>query len=191
MIFLRFNWINAQYETPVEKNCHGVDLNRNFDSSWEIKGNSKSPCSDIFMGPKPSSAPETRLLSKFLMENKKSIKLFLSLHSYGQMITYPTSANFSYHSQKVDDLLDMALVASESLRGVGSSSRYLIDSSNEMLFPRSGSSDYFAFNKADIPYSFTIELRDTGTHGFILPPSYIEATAKDAFTIIKAMADYL
>lgn len=42
-----------------------------------------------------------------------------------------------------------------------------------------------------IKYSYTIELRDTGTHGFLLPPAYIESTARDCFEIIKSMVDYL
>lgn len=92
---------------------------------------------------------------------------------------------------KADDLLEMAQVGVESLRGSGSSARYNIDSTNEMLFSRSGSSDAYAMYDAGIKYSYTLELRDTGTHGFLLPPSYIEATAKDAFQIVRGMIDYI
>ena len=34
-----------------------------------------------------------------------------------------------------------------------------------------------------------MELRDTGKHGFLLPPRLIEPTAKEAFEGIKAMVE--
>jgi carboxypeptidase B2 len=86
----------------------------------------------------------------------------------------------------------MAKVAVEALRSSGSPSRYIIDSSNELLYPHtSGASDAFAIHQIGIKYSYTIELRDTGTHGFLLPSSYIESSAQEAFEIIKGMIDYI
>lgn len=84
----------------------------------------------------------------------------------------------------------MAQVAIESMRGIGNT-RYLIDSLNEMVYTRSGSSDYYAMQNMNIKYSYTLELRDTGTHGFLLPASYIEPTAKETFEMIKGMIDYM
>lgn len=64
--------------------------------------------------------------------------MFVSMHSYGQFITYPSQVNSSYQSNKIDDTRDMAIVASKSLRYKESTSRYLVDSLDEMLAPRSG-----------------------------------------------------
>lgn len=187
-----FNWIRTDKKLQPEQTCYGSDPNRNWDYQWNEKGGSRSECSDFYSGPKAFSEPETKSVSKFLNENKKSFKIFLSLHSYGQILTYPTVANSSYNSLKpIDDLLDMANVALEALRGTGSSSRYIVDSSNEMLYAHAGSADSYAMYESGIKYSYTLELRDTGTHGFLLPPSYIESTAKDAFEIIKGMIDYI
>lgn len=85
----------------------------------------------------------------------------------------------------------MAQVAIEALRGSGSISRYSIDSTNEMMSTRSGSSDLFAMNEVGIKFSYILELPDTGTHGFLLPPSYIESTAKDTYEMLKGMVDYI
>lgn len=41
---------------------------------------------------------------------------------------------------------------------------------------------------AKIKYSYTIELRDTGKYGFILPPSEILSTGKEAFIAVSALA---
>lgn len=85
----------------------------------------------------------------------------------------------------------MAQVAIESLRSTGSSARYTLDSANEMLFARSGSADSFAMYDAGIKYAYTLELRDTGTHGFLLPASNIESSAREAFEIVRGMVDYI
>lgn len=42
---------------------------------------------------------------------------------------------------------------------------------------------------AKIKYSYTIELRDTGKYGFILPPSEIIPTGKEAFVAVSALAN--
>lgn len=119
------------------------------------------------------------------------LQLFLSLHSYGQILTYPTSANASYNYIKQDDLMDMAQIGIESMRGLGGNTRYLVDGLNEMMYAHSGSSDSYAMHNMDIKYSYTLELRDTGTHGFLLPTSYIEPTAKETFELVKGMVDYI
>lgn len=51
-----------------------------------------------------------------------------------------------------------------------------------------GSSDDWAKGIAKIKYSYTIELRDTGRHGFILPASQIKISGKEAFAAIKAIS---
>lgn len=92
---------------------------------------------------------------------------------------------------KSDDLLEMAQIGVEALRGSGTSARYNVDAAGEMFPARSGSVDAFAMYSAGIKYAYTVELRDTGTHGYLLPPSYIEAAAKDTFELIKGMIDFI
>lgn len=50
-----------------------------------------------------------------------------------------------------------------------------------------GNSDDWAKNKVGIKYSYTIELRDRGTYGFLLPPSEIIPTGKEIFTAIRTL----
>lgn len=115
----------------------------------------------------------------------------MSLHSYGQFITYPSTINSTYGAtQRSNDLRDMAEVAVNALRDFASG-RYSIDNTNEMLSDGSGTSTDFALHKAGIKYSYTIELRDTGTQGFLLSPSYIDTTGIETFEMVKAMVDFL
>lgn len=85
----------------------------------------------------------------------------------------------------------MAQVALEALRGSGSTTRYTVDNTNEMMYTRSGSSDFYAMHNLGIKYAYTMELRDNGAHGFLLPPANIDSTAKETFEIIKGMVDYI
>lgn len=51
-----------------------------------------------------------------------------------------------------------------------------------------GSSDDWAKGVAGIKYSYTIELRDKGSYGFLLPPSQIMPTGKETFAAVKTIA---
>lgn len=116
----------------------------------------------------------------------------MSLHSYGQYITYPAATNSTFGaSQRSNDLRDMAEVAVNALRDFASSGRYTVDNTNEMSGLKSGSSADYAMHKIGIKYSYTFELRDTGTQGFLLSPSYIDTTGLETYEMIKAMVDYL
>ena len=43
------------------------------------------------------------------------------------------------------------------------------------------------YGHLDVRYTFSMELRDTGQYGFLLPSNLILPTAKEAFEGIKAM----
>ncbi|XP_031627143.1 uncharacterized protein LOC116343295 isoform X2 [Contarinia nasturtii] len=171
--------------------CYGTDPDRNYNTDWQMYGSS-SVCSEFYVGPKALSEPETKALASFLEENKKSLSLFISLQSYGQYITYPSTQNSRYDaSQRSNDLRDMAEVAVNALRDFASSGRYTVDNTNEMSDLKSGTSADYAMHKIGIKYSYTIELRDTGTQGYLLSPSYIDTTGLETYEMIKAMVDYL
>lgn len=59
---------------------------------------------------------------------------------------------------------------------------------NEYFFSEGGADDW-AKGSARIKYTYTIELRDTGRYGFILPSSFIIPTAKESLAAIKAIAE--
>ncbi|MDC1174899.1 M14 family metallopeptidase [Bacteriovoracaceae bacterium] len=66
----------------------GVDLNRNYSFGWGTGGSSRSPNSDVYMGPKPFSEPETQAVKKFV-ENNANIRVLLSFHTFSELILYP------------------------------------------------------------------------------------------------------
>ena len=50
-----------------------------------------------------------------------------------------------------------------------------------VLYTASGTSLDWALGVAGIPYVYSIELRDTGAYGFLLPPSEIVPNAEEAW----------
>ncbi|MGE3261516.1 MAG: M14 family metallopeptidase [Bacteriovoracia bacterium] len=68
--------------------CAGTDLNRNYGFKWGTGGSSSDTCSDIYMGPKAFSEPETIAVKNFV-EGHPNLKVLLTLHSYSELVLYP------------------------------------------------------------------------------------------------------
>ncbi|XP_042870285.1 carboxypeptidase B-like [Penaeus japonicus] len=179
-------WRKTRSINPEMPKCVGVDANRNFELKWMEGGSSSNPCSDIYAGPSPFSEPETRAIRDFLLENKDQLKVYLSMHAYSQMWMLPWG-----HSQvrpkNYDDLFEVAQKATNALeKSYGT--KYRIGTIPELLYVATGSSGDYALGTVGIPYSFSLELRDLGRYGFILPREQIMPTAQETYDGIKAMA---
>ncbi|KAF6083844.1 carboxypeptidase B2 [Phyllostomus discolor] len=167
--------------------CIGTDLNRNFASRhWCERGASNFSCSEVYCGPYPESEPEVRAVASFLRRNINHIKAYIAMHSYSQMIVFP----YSYNRSKSKDHEELSLVASEAvqaIKSVGKGTRYTYGSGSETLYLAPGGPDDWVYDLG-IKYSFTIELRDTGEHGFLLPKRLIEPTCKEALAAVSKIA---
>ena len=49
----------------------------------------------------------------------------------------------------------------------------------------------WALGEAKVPYSYSVELRDTGRHGFLLPRELILPTALEIWAFHQAVANYV
>lgn len=67
---------------------------------------------------------------------------------------------------------------------------YSVGSSATLLSPAAGGSDDYG-KSIGIKYSYTIELGDTGNHGFVLPTELIIPTAKEAQEFLKTAAQII
>lgn len=65
--------------------------------------------------------------------------------------------------------------------------QYQVGASGTLLYPAAGASDDWA-KSLGIKYSYTVELRDSGRYGFILPAKEIEKTAREAMEMVLAVA---
>jgi carboxypeptidase A4 len=66
--------------------------------------------------------------------------------------------------------------------------QYKVGPSGSLLYPASGDSDDWAKGELKIKYAYTVELRDTGKDGFILPASQIEPTGIETMELVYVFA---
>ncbi|XP_033867025.2 carboxypeptidase B2-like [Acipenser ruthenus] len=169
-------------------NCVGTDLNRNFDAGWCTKGASHDPCDNTYCGPYPESEPEVSAVAKFLREKKDSMKLYFTIHSYGQMLLFPYSYSYN-QAPNHDELQNLANEATQKIRRYYRT-RYSSGPGAPTIYLAPGGSDDWAYDLG-IKYSFTIELRDTGRYGFLLPPQLIQPTCLEVLTAIKTITHHV
>ncbi|XP_030266223.1 carboxypeptidase B2 [Sparus aurata] len=165
--------------------CIGVDLNRNFDANWCTEGASDEPCTEIYCGEFPESEPETQAVADFLRKNKDTVQLYLTIHSYSQMLLFPYSCTVE-EAENHRDLLEMAQEAAQKIRRYYRNN-YRYGSGAKTIYLAPGGSDDWAYNLG-IKYSFTFELQDRGRYGFLLPPSHIPKACNEALTAAKTIA---
>lgn len=113
----------------------------------------------------------------------------MTFHSYGQFILYP----WGYDKRVPPDYADLERVGremSEAMRKEGgANSAYKVGNSATTLYAASGGADDWAKAMLKMKYTYTIELRDTGKHGFVLPSRYIIPASKEALAAVLVVAE--
>uniref|UniRef100_A0A8D0GUN4 Peptidase M14 domain-containing protein n=1 Tax=Sphenodon punctatus TaxID=8508 RepID=A0A8D0GUN4_SPHPU len=165
-------------------NCIGTDLNRNFDAEW----GSNEPCDEVYCGTAPESEQETQVVATFIRSHLSSIKAYLTIHAYSQMLMFPYSYTF-HKAPSHDELNEVAKAAVEALSSLYGT-EYEYGASATTIYPSSGCSDDWAYDQG-IRYSFAFELRDQGKYGFLLPESQIKPTCKETMLAVKYIANYI
>jgi len=166
---------------------YGVDLNRNWNDHWGGQGSSRQPSSDTYCGTGPFSEPETKAVSDFILKTGP-FDAFIDFHSYSQLVLRPygwTTAlppNEAISKAVADEIRDQIF----AVHGVPYSSTPSWD-----LYYTTGTSTDWTYAAASIPLSYCIELRDTGTYGFVLPPAQIIPTGEENFNAVKFLGQYV
>lgn len=143
--------------------CQGVDLNRNYGYGWGTGGSSNSPCSDIYMGPKAFSEPETQAIKSFV-ESKHNAKVLLSFHTYSELVLYPWGGSSDPVPNQLDR--DTFKKMAETMAGWNG---YTPEQASD-LYIASGDTTDWAYGTLGI-FAFTFELspRDSWGGGGFYP----------------------
>ncbi|KFV07016.1 PREDICTED: carboxypeptidase B [Pterocles gutturalis] len=168
--------------------CIGTDPNRNFNAGWCTTGASKSPCAETYCGSAPESEKETKALADFIREHLSTIKAYLTIHSYSQLLLFPYSYTYNLPSD-YEELNSIAHAASQEITTLYKT-KYTYGPGAATIYPAAGGSDDWAYDEG-IKYSFTFELRDTGRYGFTLPESQIQPTCEETVLAVKYIANYV
>jgi len=159
--------------------CHGTDANRNWGYQWNTGGSSGNGCSDTYHGPEAFSEVENRNLRDFVLKNKEQIKFFNTIHSYSQLVLLPWGNSYD-DAPGIDKMTSLANKANEALFAVHGTV-FDVGCIPCLLYIASGGSSDWALGEAGIPYTYAMELRDTGRYGFILPPEQIIPAAEETW----------
>lgn len=170
--------------------CPGVDLNRNWDEAFGV-GASTNPCSEVYKGTEPFSEPETEALSTEMqrVSSVDDLRLMISLHSYGQVMLYP----WGYTTNAAPKTPMMKRAGTRFARGAKKlfSTKYTVENSAAGMYYASGTTDDWAKAALEVPLSYTLELRDRGGNGFVLPANQILPTSKEVWNGIKRMLSFI
>ncbi len=165
----------------------GVDLNRNFRWGWCGTGSDSATSSDLFRGLTPFSEPETVALRDYLYAHP-NVVAYIDFHSYSQLILRPWGHDYvtppEPDNTDMTNLGDAMRDAILGVHGVSYASQPGVD-----LYPAGGTCSDWAYGFGGV-YSWTFELRDTGTYGFILPPDQILPTGEEIFAAIDTLASW-
>ncbi|CAF3860754.1 unnamed protein product [Rotaria sp. Silwood1] len=159
-----YTWTNNRLyrknrSNTSESGCIGVDLNRNWDYHWCEGGATHDPCSGTFCGSKPFSEIETAQVSRFISTHNGIFVHYINFHAYSQLWMSPWAYTLTKPEQfKLQD--DGSAKAVQALRAVFGT-EYEHGNIGSTIYIASGNAVDWTFGKANITFSYAVELRDT------------------------------
>jgi len=161
----------------------GVDLNRNWNDHWGGSGSSGIPTSDTYRGTAAFSEPESLVISDFITKHnqKGNILAGIDFHSYSQLVLRP----YGWTSAKCPDETALKIIGDGISYEIARKSGYKYTSQRSIdLYITTGTASDWYYQEG-IWGAYTIELRDTGTYGFVLPPAQIIPTGEEILASMK------
>ncbi|XP_061323904.1 carboxypeptidase A1-like [Pezoporus flaviventris] len=160
--------------------CIGVDPNRNWDAGFGGSGSSSNPCSETYRGPYAHSEREVKAIADFILGHG-NVKLVISIHSYSQMLLYP----YGYKTASAPDHQELNEVAKKAVSDLAAvyGTKYTYGSIVNTIYLADGTTIDWTYDHG-VKYSFTLELRDMGYYGFLLPSTQIIPTATETWAAL-------
>ncbi|NXS36020.1 CBPA1 Carboxypeptidase, partial [Pomatostomus ruficeps] len=157
--------------------CVGVDPNRNWDAGFGGASSSSDPCSETYRGPHAHSEREVRAVVDFI-RGHGNVKSVISIHSYSQMLLFP----YGYRTAPIPDHQEMSELAKKAVSDLAAvfGTKYTYGSTATTIYMAGGTTIDWAYDNG-VKYSFSLELRDSGRYGFLLPSSQIVPTATETW----------
>lgn len=106
--------------------------------------------------------------------------------SYGQYLLWPYGYDCNLRAENDAQHRSIATRAQSAIRAV-SGTAYTIGPSCSTLYATTGSSTDYTDVPGNSTYSYTYELRDTGTYGFTLPANQIQPTVRETWAGVVSM----
>merc|ERR1719187_304604 len=169
--------------------CKGVDPNRNWGFHWAESGVSHDSCSEVFCGPEAFSEVEMRNIRDYVMTLDPVPVLGHTFHSYSQLWLWPYGYDYGAYPDNYQEIEQLAIDASDALYQIHGTVFDPINSAD--LYPAAGASDDWYKGVLGTRFAFTTELRDTGSHGFILPKDQIIPSGEEMWAGFEVVINRL
>lgn len=154
---------------------YGVDLNRNWSVGWGGEGSSGNRDSEVYRGTSPFSEPESSAIRDFVLA-RPHIAAHIDFHNYSQLILWPWGYTGSPPPDR--NTFDRMGNDMKSLIRAVHNKGYTQGQTYWTIYPASGVFPDWTYGETGA-YGFTIELRDTGSYGFLLPANQILPNAEE------------
>ncbi|KAF9978132.1 putative metallocarboxypeptidase ecm14 [Modicella reniformis] len=169
--------------------CPGIDPNRNWGYKWNTGGGSPNPCNEGYHGPKAFAALEAKMMSKYIRK-RKNVVGYVDFHAYSQLWMSPFGGDCEEIPKDAEDILECAMGAAKALRGVHGT-KFSVGRACDVVEQASGGSIDWTYAEGKVKYSYTVELRDTGLHGFLLPASEILPSSEETMASVMYLANFI
>ncbi|KAF2727080.1 carboxypeptidase-like protein A1 precursor [Polyplosphaeria fusca] len=176
-------------QTVSGNSCVGRDINRNWPYKWEVPGGaSTNPCSETYKGQAAGDSPENKGLRAHVdsLRDSRGLSLYIDFHSYGQYMLWPYGYDCNLVVHNDAQHRSLATRAAAAIRAV-SGTRYTIGPACSTLYATTGDSTDYTDAVGNSTYSYTYELRDTGSYGFTLPANQIQPTVRETWEGVVSM----
>ena len=184
-----------QYSTTNERmqrknmrpgSCTGVDLNRNFDSSWGGSGSSGSVCSQTYRGASVESEPETNVIKQVMQEAPMTV--YVDVHSYSQLILTSYGYTTATHPRATEYRAIGGAIQS-AIREAGGNT-WTEGPTAQVLYSASGTTNDYADKLGALGFCFELRPGGSGGGGFAPPASDILPGAQESYAGIIAAIDF-
>lgn len=142
-------WRKNRAQT-TNTSCDGVDINRNYGFRWGTGGSSSDACSEVYMGPKAFSEPES-IAAKTFLEGHLNVKTLLTFHTYSELVLYP----WGYTNEAITNAEDLSAFEKMANTMAGWNG-YTAEPTHD-LYTTSGDTTDWAYGTLGI-FAFTFEM---------------------------------
>lgn len=178
-----------------DSNCMGIDIDHSYDYHWTKS--SDTACGEEYAGTTPFEAYEAKIWNDYLNATNDDHKIYgyIDLHSYAQEILYPYAYSCSDLPRDEENLIELAFGISKAVR-LTSGKYYAVlpaclDRDSDLI-PDLGAGtalDYMYHHRAF--WAFQMKLRDSGSHGFLLPEKYIQPVGEEIAAGLKYFSKFI
>lgn len=187
-------WRKNRQETYIPR-CFGIDIDHSFGYHWTRSED--FPCGESYSGETQFEAIEAENLDNYInvTKNDHIIYGFLDFHSYTQKVLYPYAYSCDEQPRDIENLLELAYGLAKSIRLKSGKHYEVLPACKDRgvdLLPGLGagsSLDYMYHNRAH--WAFQLKLRDTGSHGFLLPSNFILPVGREIYSAVKYFCQFI